>query len=420
MIRTHAPIGRFRHAMVAVAAALTTLGVAACTDREAEIPSSASGIVVDDSIVAGETLQVTVLGDGPGPIELDVIDAFVTTTLVEPVIDGRAVFVLPAELSELSGLLTFQARGTLGDTISGSSRVVPAPAADPIDIHAGPRTIVADGTDRTMAVAIASDRFGNPVADGSVVTITRIDERGATSSRSVDVRGGLAASLLDSGTIAERIEVFAISPGDSPNDGSVASRRVSYQEVPGPAVDVELVVDPRDAEAFVGDGRGLIALATTPILDRFGNRLVDGHLVRVRVDGPDGTGELTARTIDGVGEFVLLAPDRPGTVTLTPVVDGVFGMPIQLDAAPAVSAIPVATSLQDGQLSVEVGPVLDAAGAIVADGTLAVIDVRTGTDTPFPVQLIDGRATVVAGLAATGPVEVTVTVLGISVTGPVR
>ena len=134
------------------------------------------------------------------------------------------------------------------------------------------------GTDETMAVAIVSDRFGNPIPDGSSVTITQLDERGEATVQSTEVTKGLTAILLGSGTTAGRIEVFASSPGDSSTGESVSSRRVSYREVPGPAVDVELVVDPRDAEGFVADGRMLVALRTTPIADGFGNRLVDGHL----------------------------------------------------------------------------------------------------------------------------------------------
>ncbi len=400
---------RLRHV---VPIALATLVTAGCIGGGDDDPSSVSAVIAPAEVTAGATIEVIVEGEGQGSFELEVIDAFATTTLSEPVEDGRAVFTLPDALTELSGLVAFRAAGSLGDPVIGSTRVVPAGVADTIDIVAGPRTIVADGADQTMAIAIAADSFGNPVSDGSPLTFTRVDDGGTTSQFEANVDGGLAAVLIDSRTTAQRIEVFAELDADA------ASGRVTYNEVPGPAR--EVVLEPVEETAFVADGRSLLELRTLPISDRFGNQLPDGHLVRVEVDGPDGIGQLTARTIDGIARFDLVARDRPGVVSVVARVSGARSLPVEIEFVAAVSQLPLRVSAQDDRVTVEVGPVLDASGAVVADGTPATISGPANGD-PIEVELIRGAATIVFdNIAAADLDSVAVTVLGVSTTEDVQ
>jgi hypothetical protein len=144
--------------------------------------------------------------------------------------------------------------------------------------------------------------------------------------------------------------------------------------------------------------------------------------VRVQAVGPDGLGQLTARTIDGVARFDLVAPSRPGVVTLTAAVDGLTGLPTELTYAAAISELPIAVSREGDVVSVAVGPIRDAAGAVVVDGTVAVAtitgvapdaDVRTAVD----IQLLDGRGIAnfdVSEALDADSGELTVTVLGVS------
>jgi hypothetical protein len=159
------------------------------------------------------------------------------------------------------------------------------------------------------------------------------------------------------------------------------------------------------------------------LADTNGNQLIDGRLVRVQTVGPDGLGQLTARTIDGVARFDLVAPSRPGVVTLTAAVDGLTGLPTELTYAAAISELPIVVSREGGVVSVAVGPVRDAAGAVVVDGTVAVatiIGVAPDADvrTPVDIQLLDGRGVAnfdVSEAFDADSGELTVTVLGVSV-----
>lgn len=401
-------------------AAVLVVLIAACSADEVPATSEVMAIAVPDGIGAGEEITVTVDAVGSGDVRLDVIDAFATTTLTRTVATNAVESIdiaVPAYLTRVSGVVTFRAHGAVGDDISSSTVIVPARVSDPLDIVVGPRTVVADGADETMAVAFATDRFGNPLLDGTELMLTLVDE--FTGVRVVESRiaGGLAAQLIRSRIVAQRVEVFARTV-----DGSVASRRVVFHEVPAPAADVSLVAVLDREDPLVADGRSRIEVQTVRLADANGNQLIDGRLVRVQTVGPDGLGQLTARTIDGVARFDLVAPSRPGVVTLTAAVDGLTGSPTELTYAAAISELPIMISREGDVVSVAVGPVRDAAGAVVVDGTVAVAtitgvapdaDVRTAVD----IQLLDGRGIanfdVPEALDADSG-ELTVTVLGVS------
>jgi hypothetical protein len=401
-------------------AAVLVVLIAACSADEVPATSEVMAIAVPDGIGAGEEITVTVDAVGSGDVRLDVIDAFATTTLTRTVATNAVESIdiaVPAYLTRVSGVVTFRAHGAVGDDISSSTVVVPARVSDPLDIVVGPRTVVADGADETMAVAFATDRFGNPLLDGTELLMTLVDE--FTGVRVVESRidGGLAAQLIGSRIVAQRVEVFARTV-----DGSVASRRVVFHEVPAPAADVSLVAVLDREDPLVADGRSRIEVRTVRLADANGNQLIDGRLVRVQTVGPDGLGQLTARTIDGVARFDLVAPSRPGVVTLTAAIDGLTGLPTELTYAAAISELPIAVSRDGDVVNVAVGPVRDAAGAVVVDGTVAVATITgvapdADARTPVDIQLLDGRGIAnfdVSEALDADSGELTVTVLGVS------
>jgi hypothetical protein len=127
----------------------------------------------------------------------------------------------------------------------------------------------------------------------------------------------------------------------------------------------------------------------------------------------------------GVAMFDLVAPSRPGVVTLTAAVDGLTGLATELTYAAAISDLPIVVNREGDVVSVAIGPVRDAVGAVVVDGTVAVvtiIGVAPDTDgrTPVVIQLLDGRGManfdVSEGFDADLG-ELTVTVLGVSMSG---
>jgi hypothetical protein len=385
------------------------VGAVGCSGSDNQPSASVTNVLAPDEVTAGSTLEVVVEGVGPGDVELDVVDAFAVTTFAATMRDGRATVTLPPALTSTSGLVTFVGRGIddggRADSVVATTMIVPAAAAAAVDIHAGPRTIIADGVDQTMVTAIAADAFGNPLPDGETLVISLIEasEPGLDVTAAVD--HGIVARLIAADTSAGRVEVFATA------DNGISSRRVGFEEVPGVASSVEAALT--GSPALIADGRALVEISTSVITDRFGNPLPDGHLVQLQSDGPNGVGVATATTIDGIARFRLLAPSRPGTVSIAVTVDGITGETTELTFAAAVSSIPVDIVRDDsGGAVVEVGPVLDDLGAVVTDGTPVTAIVRDRID-PIELPLLDGVAEIDIGMLDPGT-EIDIEVLGVT------
>ena len=385
---------------------------AGCTDDEIAAPVAvATAIEAPVELSAGLPFEVVIEASGGDTVVLEVSDAYVTTSHTAVVIEGRAVFELPQALTTLIGHVDLAADGVSGP-LTASTEIVPRAAVDPIDVVVGPRTIVADGADQTMAVAFLADRFGNPLSDGTGTTFTRRGERGDGTDFDVELDHGLAATLITAGVDAERVDVVVRVAGDVGRDLTVVSRRVDYRQVPGRAAAVTIDVSDADIERFVADGRSVIDVSTGVIVDVFGNQLPDGHIVRLEVNEVVGFGQLTSTTIDGIARFLLQTPNEPGPVSLVARVDDVVSDEFVVSASPAVSEIPTSVSQRSDRTIVQLGPVLDHDGAIVADGTVATVQLD---DDERRVQLAAGRA--VAEFEG-GEVSdsVSVTVLGVSIT----
>lgn len=400
---------RTRFVVSIACTAVLGLGAVGCSGSDSQPSASVTNVLAPDEVTAGSTIEIVIEGSGPGDIELDVIDAYAVTTFAATMSNGRATVTLPSALTSTSGLVTFVGRG-IGEA-SGSQRlaattmIVPAATATEVDIHAGPRTIIADGEDQTMVTAIAADALGNPLTDGAAVVISLLDRTGRARDVTATIEHGVAARLIASDTSAGSVGVFATT------DTGVSSRRVGYEEVPGMAANVQVVL--AEPHSDVADGRALVEISTSVITDRFGNRLPDGHLVQLQSDGPDGVGVATATTIDGIARFQLLAPSRPGTVSISATVDGITGGTTELTFDAAISSIPVEVGRgnSDGVL-VEVGPVLDDLGAVVTNGTPVTATIGTRID-PIEVPLLNGVAVIDAGPLVPGT-EIIIEVLGVT------
>jgi hypothetical protein len=383
-----------RRALAAIGVgALVVAGVARCSAADEQIGTDrvlASSLSVDgpDTIAAGTPWRIVV------DAELDSVTADVwgpwgVRRLEADVDAGTGIVELPGNLTRHSGRLS--AVFTSGtSSASFDVAVVPGPAVDGIVPLAGPRSMVADGSDWTMVSAIAMDRFGNSVADGTPVRLHVRRPDGTIDLVDTVADLLLAGVRVDSGTLAGRSTIRVSVDG-------ATGPEVEVLEVPGPPAVVELLEPGRPLRA---DGRMLVTIETGRLVDRFGNTLLDGTAASLAMSGPDGAGTLTAVTIDGRAEFVVEAPSRPGRVELAPVVDGVEGTPIELKFVTDIAAVPVeirrVTDTEGSQYVIDVGPVVTELGGFVPDGTEVVV---YGGSEPVSGELRDGVARLVVDAA---------------------
>ncbi len=311
--------------------------------------------------------------------------------------DGTALVEVEAARGPESGTVLIHA---IGEDAVGNTTVelVPGPAVDPLDLYLGPRTVLADGRDFSMIVAVPKDSFGNPVAAGTPVDYMVTRESGAQADASEPTEGLLSFHRIFSRTVATRTRVAATV-------GAASGPERSFLEVAGIPLSFDLsLLD----EVPLADGHTLVRVRTSDLSDEFGNMLPDGTIVYLDAQGVTGVRRMRSVTIEGQAEFVVEAPTEPGRATFVATASGIPSTRLELDFPSAVAELPVeAVAVQvDGREAVEVrvGRVVTTRASYVPDGTLARV---VAGDDVFEVPLELGEAAVTVPLTS-GTAEVTV------------
>lgn len=328
-------------------------------------------LTLPPTIVAGDSASIEVRAqakDGTG-VDTILIGAYRTVTLRSRLANGTATVPVPSSATSIAGALTVVA--AVGDaTVQADVVVAPGPPVDPVLPLLGARSIVADGADTAMVVAIPEDAHGNPIGDGERVRWTVRHADGSYSIDETQVDGGLAWRWIRSGTTAGVAYVSAAA-GDARGPDAL------LLEVPGSPVPFGLR---HTGGALVADGATLVTVTTDPLTDRHGNPLLDGTAVRfvARLAG-DIESVVDTVTVGGRAEAIIEAPQTPGTREVTAVVDGVAGETLDLAFLPAIAmtGIPVEVTEADGGLRVRVGPLYGPLGELVPDGTEVSVKATT-------------------------------------------
>jgi hypothetical protein len=267
-------------------------------------------------VTAGESLEIEVIADPGAAVDLYVIDSYGTSHRRLRIEDRpRRV----AATATTAGRLDVVAiSGDLDATASALVR--PASAGPTPSPLVGARSIVADGVDRAMVVVIPEDEYGNPTGGAASVTAVHPDgtrvilDTAATAS----LRWTWVSSLTTAGTAQVAVD-------------HAGSRGPTRTLVEIPAAPVQFVVE-AVTQLRPADGHTLVEVTTTPLADRFGNRVVDGTAALVAARFDDGAETFqTAMVVGGVVRALIEAPDQPGVVDVRISVNGVTGSELALD-----------------------------------------------------------------------------------------
>jgi hypothetical protein len=320
-------------------------------------------------------------------------------------VNGSAQFFLTSDATRLAGTVNVFARsgGRVGSSVMS---VKPGPMSNIVDPIVGPRSIVTDAKDLTMAVAFPMDLLGNVAENGTPVDFT-FDHPDGTKTREVsNVEGLVAWREFSARRQAGNAQASARSLGQS-------GRAITVRETPSTPI-VFALQGPKILP--VADGFTLVQVATAPIRDGNGNLFDDGTAVVFTWDGPNGRSQQTAKTLAGVAELMFEAPQSPGTVTFSAWVLGTTSSPLTLKFKPATANIALRLERGDRVLTTRVGPVLGDNGAYLRDGTLAQVTI-TGSEggrVSRTVELVAASAIVrEPTMGLQGTIEVQVSILGL-------
>jgi hypothetical protein len=414
-LRREAPTARRLLALLAAGLALTVVAAGAALVVNRALDADLGVLItrpmrlsidVAAEARAGDIVGVTVHGAPSGAAVSLLTIGSIGAVNADAVADrDGAAFDLSAETTQWAGVVTLIARS--GNSVASRTlRVVPGPVTGPVPAGIGPRSITADGSDSAMLITIPRDRFGNAAADGTVLDMVHGLPGGGERHTELKMTGLLAYGLLRSGTTAA---AGAVRVGV----GDVSSPVVGLEEVAGLPARFTLETAGKVPDA---DGRSLLTVRTSTLRDRYGNDQPNGTEVTLRWTDPAGRNVATAYTVRGVAEFTIEAPREPATLTLEASCRGVTtARPLKVEFRTVRPVITLAAHRRQDGVSIEIGPVRAALGALVADGTpvaVAVIDPQDHR-TQRSGQLVNGmlRLTVPSdGLS--GVLTVQATVLG--------
>ncbi len=347
------------------------------------------------SVAAGESFAVTVGGfatDRPVSITLDAGYGPRTFSTVSE--NGEAQLTIPADAGSGAGLVVIEASAGNRRAVS-TMKVLPGPATSPIDLYLGPRTVEVGTDDVSMVVAVPTDAFGNPVADNTVVTYAHTRPDGETNELASSTSGLLSFIDVPSGTLAGRNVVSARA-------GDAQGPERTFTEVASQAADFSIEVD---GLIPVANGRDLVTLTSSVVLDQYGNALPDGTFAQLEVSGVTGSRLISASSIDSQLRFTVEAPNQPGAALFTAYTSGGESNPLEINFPSAIASLPVEVDERTETSLIRVGPVLEPDGAFVPDGTPVRIIADGNT---YLVELEFGEVSIVTPIAS----AVDVVVLG--------
>ena len=386
------PFSRRIVAVLAMALVITTGDIAAemaMADPGDQAFVAVDSVLVPEVIDAGQTVTIRVQTASPaGAAEVIVGGAYGQLRFEMAIVDGEGRLMLPAAVTQHAGMVTIES----GEQIE-TMEILPGEVATLVAPLVGPRTIVANGADETLAVLLPTDRFGNQVADGTDTNIMWEQPGDVDASASPETADGMAWALIPSGEIAGPTTVRATANATETVRGST----VRIDEVPGTVRDITLTATETTGLA---DGRWVVALHTDELVDAFGNTLADGTITQFIFDGPSGRGAVTGTVQNGAVHIELSAPTTPGRLRGYVEIHGVASNDVVIDFASAIASFDARVEFIGEEAVLRVDNALDPSGAFVADGTEVAwgdqrVSLRRGSaEIWIPALLVDADATV--------------------------
>lgn len=314
---------KLTHILIATLVAGALLAGCARAPEPAQAPWAGTlTIETPAQIRAGEPAPVVLLGAAPDgtAATLTALGSYGPRVYRASFAGGAALFALPPGDTQAAGRVTLVAAAGAARVTAGLA-VAPGPPASVAAPLVAPRSICAAGAEPSLVSILAADAHGNPVADGTLLTLRAGFTGELGNSLALPTDGGVAAGRISVGPRAGRTGVWA-------EVGAVRSLDTPLSIVACAPTSIPLAADPPRLPA---DGRLLTTLRAGPITDAAGNLVADGALVVFLADLPDGPRRIPALTSGGVAEAPLLAPTRPGQAVVRALVLGVTSDPIRVE-----------------------------------------------------------------------------------------
>ena len=335
-----------------------------------------------EQITAGEDL-VLVFNNVNGESRMLINSSYGKTILSPKLENELALFQIPDFISKKAGTLEWRLVRTT-KSLKGKIRIVPLDKPEVIENYFGPRSIQAGDRDYSMLVSIPTDKFDNPLIDGTKAEISEFFH-GVVKKDSMPMKNMFAWKNIYSKRKAGNITVASSSKG-------LQGKEMISKVYPSLPTGFSLEIY---REHQYADGNQITEVKTTVIRDEYENIISDGTSIEFLIkDSKNAIQKTYATTIDGVATAQLLHPESADVWNISANVTGMaISDEIVVIYEPVIKDFNVKLDLKNKIIMV--GPLTSFLGQLIPDGvevSLSVLDEKGEIHHNFSEPSKDGFA----------------------------
>ena len=310
------------------------------------------------------------------------IKGFAKTTPLKLLITGKwGMKVLESVIEEDKASfdfenIKFEERGEIEFILTAEQKVLdrhsleilPLTGDSLVESYLGPKTIFVGGEEKTMLTNVTTDKFGNPIKDGSTVDYSIRFPGEAAYSKAVKTEDLISFVQLNS-----KEEIGKIIIGANSNKASIREQEVRV--IPGYATEFGIEI----VEWFpYADSRQTVRLRSDVIRDKFGNVIADGSAISFVVEQDDKIiNQYKSFTVGGIANVYIENPPIETSWDIYAKTDNQnVSNVLSLDYKSNIES--VAFDYDRRNHSISVGPITSELGQFVNDGTEISLTISKG------------------------------------------
>lgn len=273
--------------------------------------------------------------------------------------------ILPKSLTINAGLYHLSLWCGFKNLESKTLEITSLESEGEIDSYIGSKSIPADrGLHWAMLTSLPTDKFRNMVSDFTKVDMKMIRPNGGRVQVKQPTKDGIAYLKILSNSQTGKTII-------STSTLKAYGKEKELLELPNFPVGVKLIFE---KNILFADNRQYFKVLTDQLIDRFGNRIADGTLVKFRIE--DSKGNLSyyrGFSSDGIASLNIQNPDNPGILKIVAYVDNLLSSSVyQLNFQPYITSIEVSQNKQ----YLEIGPILGPFKQLASDGKEVVVSFK--------------------------------------------
>ena len=325
-----------------------------------------------DSISAGSKIKKIDVAansfEGIENLKLLVSNKWGIKVIASPIKNEIASFSLSEVRFEESGEVEFIVVAEAEVLDRHKLKVLPLRGDSLIESYLGPKTIIVGGKEKTMLTNITTDKYGNPISDGSLVNYSVRFPMEQAYTVGVKTDHLVSFVQLRSKDITGKIIIGANS-----SDASIREQEVRVTPGFAQNISIELI------EWFpYADSRQTVWLKSSVIKDDHGNVVADGTMVSYVVkDGVDIINEYKSYTVGGISNVFIENPKVESNWKVIAKTDDENKSNI-LELNFQSNIENMAFDYNKGEHSISVGPITSELGQYINDGTEVSLTIKKG------------------------------------------